>query len=628
MATIGSGIRYIQPDAPIPPEGKCRGRHYELMTPATLDLAERARLAVNGMTEPTDPEADYRVYWKVSFRFNPPVMYHDISDTGIMIKFMDVVPRMRLMSGSEQGLHVEQCWKEVLLHMIAPDGLVATPMEGLPYLRFGGTGVFEGEQVIDQQVNGLALGAAATFAVLDDRDFWEPIGRGIVDGLRRLVVSTGDMAYLQQWHYAPGEQGNPALPRPLGTFAAYGMWPARRLVYFYRVSGYEPALELAGRLCRYMPKASQYFGPNFEFLPDNPDPQGPRHHVNHFHHHAMTILTCLEYALASGDQQLLDFACDAFPVAKTFGECLTGFFPESVGLARPQTCLARDQTCELCEVGDMIRIAVRLAEAGLGDEYWDDADRWARNQLAEGQFLRHDWIHRLHVGDPPSQIEPDGTWPMTTDRVGERNIGAFAGWQSPNEWVEFGRHILEGAKAERLGHVQGIMHCCTANATFGLYDVWRNVVHIEGDRVKVNLLLNRAHEAVDVNSHIPYMGQVDITVKQNCALSVRMPAWVERGQVQCMVSETPRAVSFNGRYAQVGQVHADQVVQFTFPIAERTDCINIDNQRYFLVRKGHDVVCIDPPGVLCPLYQRDHYRDDVTLWKKTTRYIDEQSLDW
>ena len=45
-------------------------------------------------------------------------------------------------------------------------------------------------------------------------------------------------------------------------------------------------------------------------------------------------------------------------------------------------------------------------------------------------------------------------------------------------------------------------------------------------------------------------------------------------------------------------------------------------------RKGHDIGHIVPPGKLCPLYQRDHYRDDVTLWKKNSRYLDEQQLDW
>ena len=616
-------IQYIRPDAPAPPESPQQGAHYESWMPATLDLAERARLAINSMTEATDPEADYRVYWKASFRFNPPVMYHDVSDTGITIKFMESVPRMRLMSGSEQGVHVEQRWKQALLRMIAPDGLVATPLVGQGCVRHRDIGALGGDHVIDQQVNGLALGVVATYVALGDRDFWEPIGRRIADGLRRLVVSTGDMAYVDRWWYAPGQRGDPSAARPVGTLGAYGIWPARRLVDFYRVTGYEPALELAGQMCRYVIRAGQYFGPNYEFLRDNPEPEGPRYHVTHFHHHAMTILTCLECGLASGDQELLDFAAGAFPVARTYGECLTGYFPESPNREGPRTCRERAETCEICEVGDMIRIALRLAGAGLGDEYWDDADRWLRNQLAEGQFLRHDWIYRLHLGDPPSQIGPN----MTTDRVGERNVGAFGGWMSPNDWVKFDRRMC-APQNETRGFVQGIMHCCTANGTRALYDAWHNTVHTQGERITVNLLLNHASREVDIASHVPYAGQVDIKVKRGCDLSVRIPGWVELSQVQCSVGATPRPVTFDGHYALVGQVHANQSVQITFPIAERTDCVTINDQRYFLVRKGHDVVFIDPPGTLCPLYQRDHYRDGVTLWKKGTRYVDERSLDW
>ena len=246
MTMPSSNIRYIRSDAPIPPESHPSGSRYDSWAPATLDLAERARLAVNGMTEPTDAEADYRVYWKVQFRGNPPFMYHDGSDTGITIKFLDSVPRMRIMSGSDQGLHVEQRWREALLRMISPDGLVASPVVAPGQIRPPVPGGLEGDQFIDQQVNGLALGAAATFSVLGDRAFWEPIGQGIVDGLGRLVVQTEDMAYLTQWVYAPGQHGDPALPRPLGTFAAFAMWPARRLVDFYSVTGYEPSLSLAG----------------------------------------------------------------------------------------------------------------------------------------------------------------------------------------------------------------------------------------------------------------------------------------------------------------------------------------------------------------------------------------------
>ena len=629
-----SEIQYIRPDAPRPAESRRRGIRSEAWTPATLDLADRARLAVNGLTEPTNPEADYRVYWKTSFRFNPPVMYHDFSDTGIGLKFLEAVPRMRIMCGSVQNLHVEQRWQEALLKMVTPDGLVATPLVGPGCVR-PSSDAPQGDQLVDLQVNGLATGVAATYALLGDSDFWEPVGRGIVDGLHRLAVVTGDMAYFPQSLCAPGAGVDPSAPRPRGGSAASSTWPARRLIDFYRATGYKPALELAGKLCRYLPTGSQYFGPNYEFLPDDPDPEGPRHHVIHFHTHAMTILTCLEYGLVAADQPLLDFALGAFPVARTYGERLTGYFPESVNLQWPQTHVARGQTCELCEVGDMVRIALRLAETGLGDAYWDDADMWLRNQLAEGQFLRHDWIYRLHYGDPPSRIGPDvafgiveeGGGGVSAERVGTRNVGAFAGWQSPNDWVEFERRAGGGYNGHR-GYVQGIMHCCTANAVRALYDAWRNVVHTQGERVKVNLLLNHTHETVDIDSHIPYVGQVDLHVKRDCLLSVRLPAWVPLGQVNCVVGESPRAVTFDGRYAQVGQVQANQTVELTFPISERTDCIYLNDRLYYLVRKGHEVVCIDPPGKLCPLYQRDHYRENVTLWKKTTRYLDEQRLDW
>lgn len=114
MADVASDIQYIRREAPPPPQSQCQGSRYETWMPATLDLAERAGLSVNGMVGPTDPDADYRVYWKVSFRFNPPVMYHDVSDTGTVAEFMESLPRMRMISGCEQGTDIEEHWKHVL----------------------------------------------------------------------------------------------------------------------------------------------------------------------------------------------------------------------------------------------------------------------------------------------------------------------------------------------------------------------------------------------------------------------------------------------------------------------------------------------------------------------------------
>lgn len=624
--TESGGIQYVRMDAPAPPPaGERRGSYYEAQVPATLDLAERADLAINGMTGPTDPDLDYRIYWQVSFRHNPPVMYHEFADIGIQAKFMECVPLMRMICGSDQGKPAEQAWKQILLRMIAPDGLLATPMQPYPWLRrsqrdvvlTGFSGYRDTDQLVETQVNGLMLGSIATCAELDDREFWEPIGRDIVDGMAKLTVSDADTAYFPATYFMPGEQADASQPPPARMEAAIAMWPASRLTHFYRATGYQPSLELAGRLCRYLADRSGYFGPDLEWLSDNADPTHPRFHVVHTHHHAMSLRACCEYGLVAGDQQLVEFAHKGFDKAKTYIECLSGFFPRDLNPAEPDDS-------EICGVADMVRLAVLLAEAGLGDHYWDDVDRWVRNNLAEGQFIRHDWVDRLHLGEPPT-VPFAG---MTTECVCQRNVGAFGGWQAPNEFVEFKQASAAEELEDERASAHGIMHCCTGNGARALYDAWRSIVNVQGDNVRVNLLLNRADHYVDVNSYLPYTGQVDIHAKQKCNLSVRIPGWVELSQVRCVVDGSPCGTKLNSRYVQVGQVQPKQVVTLSFPIAERTDRVTMKNRWYFLVRKGHDVVAIDPPGQLCPLYRRDHYRDNVPLWKKTTRFIDRQILEW
>src|SRR5262245_53805217 len=60
-------IEYINPEVPAVEVPPYLGRREEAFVPDTLDLQERAALAVNGLTGPTDPAADYELYWLVSF---------------------------------------------------------------------------------------------------------------------------------------------------------------------------------------------------------------------------------------------------------------------------------------------------------------------------------------------------------------------------------------------------------------------------------------------------------------------------------------------------------------------------------------------------------------------------------
>ena len=261
---------------------------------------------------------------------------------------------------------------------------------------------------------------------------------------------------------------------------------------------------------------------------------------------------------------------------------------------------------ETCQLSDMIAIALRLSEARVGD-YWDDADRWIRNHLAEAQLTNIDWVGRLSQDLP---IEPYST----TERVAERNIGAFAGGPDPNDWYA-------GAHSHVLGH------CCTANGSKVLFWIWERILRYQDGKLRVNLLLNRASKWADVDSYIPYQGRVDVQVKQGVDLSIRIPEWVTPAETHCKVNDKDRSLEWEGRYAKVGSVKLGDVVILTFPIFKRTDHAHIEKRPYTLVRKGNEVISIDPPGHHYPLYQRHHYSDDAPRWRRVTRFVSDEDIN-
>src|SRR5262245_5806567 len=55
----GSGILYVTDAIPEISYPEIEGKYYQTLVPDTLDVAERARLAVHGLTSCTDPASDY-----------------------------------------------------------------------------------------------------------------------------------------------------------------------------------------------------------------------------------------------------------------------------------------------------------------------------------------------------------------------------------------------------------------------------------------------------------------------------------------------------------------------------------------------------------------------------------------
>jgi len=601
-------LKWINPQVPRVDRPAYTGQRYDASTPDTLDLQERAALAVHCLTGTTDPDADYEIYWWVTFDSNPPYMKHHEGDV-VWAKFMEALPLLRLMSGSEENPHVEQRWMEVLLQMQGPDGLLYFPRIGRPWAFDAWYGMPPpGDQYISPCMNGRFLGAMTIYYLLTGDKRWKEAGRRLVDGLDRLALHDGGKAHFA-WHqfgpggeYTKGQDPSVQVSNP----AAFHSWVVQGLINYYRYSGYEPARRLAGQMARFMMEDAHHFDATGQFLPEYLT--GPRR--IHFHSHTMVILSLLDYGIAVDDRDAIDFVHRGFRYALTQGETTLGYFPEWVDKETPQTL-------EICEVADMTAAAVKLSASGTAD-YWDLVDQWTRNLLSECQLRRADWVYWYADKSAPSVIPPYSS----TDHPIERNLGAFGGFHTVNDYFS------PRSPFERGFRDSGIQHCCTGNGSRSLYYLWESILTRQDRRLSINLLLNRVSPWADVESHIPYQGQVDIKIKQPADLQVRVPEWAKLEDTKCQINGRSRDLRFNGRYAQVGEVKPADVATLTFPISETSKTIYVEKRAYRILLRGNTCVAIDPPGVNCPLFQRDHLRECVTRWRKRTQFLSDKLVDW
>jgi DUF1680 family protein len=406
------------------------------------------------------------------------------------------------------------------------------------------------------------------------------------------------------------------MPTGLDAVEMNGRLP-QGLTQCYRATGYEPALDLAKRLVIFFRDHSGTYDEQGRFLWADSD----RHSLGwgydakyeviggHAHGRAIGLLSMLEYATAAGDRETAQFVRTSFEWAKTqrdspFGvSTLVGWFPEWYYPEYP--------SCEGCMAADMVALAVKLSAAGLGD-YWDDVDRWVRNDYSEQQLTSPDWIYRA-AGKLPRQPLPPHS---VADDCPERNVGAFAGWSSGNDWVIHG----------------GIMHCCTGNGTRALYYVWEYMLENTAGELKINLLLNRASAWADVNSYLPYSGCVEVKVKTSCkGILVHAPEWVKSGSTDVTATVNGRAkpVRWEGHYLALGAAEAGQMVVLTFPMTNLRVTERIGPEKYSLVVKGNTVISVDPSGKNGPLYaDRKRYSTDDVQWRKVSRFVSDAAIAW
>ncbi|NOH02217.1 MAG: hypothetical protein HND47_09800 [Chloroflexi bacterium] len=535
------------------------GRRYLTDVPDTLDLFENAKLAINALTRCTNPDDSYITYFYGSAARNPPVMF---KAEEVNSKSCEGLSLMRYLTGSSFNTQVDQRWREYFLEMFQKDAIGIT---------------FTDARFICWAVNNSQQEKSVC---------WQEIAEEAISRLSRILTHEKDYCYLTNNN---GEMNT-------GWEATQEGWTLQGVISVYSITGSSSARKLADELARYLKDHAQIFDTNGHFLARHESDMGP---ALHFHHNGNAMEALSEYALVTHDQEFADFIQKGYEYARSVGWPLVGFFPEYIDDwpdDRPYI------DCETCATVDMIMMAINLSKLGQGD-YWDDVDRYVRNQFTEMQMRSGDWIDRVAENYPNTPVGPgeDG------DQVSERVVGSFAGWASANDYC-----------ANRETPI--ISGCCTGNGARAIFHVLENMLEFDNEKLSVHLLLNRASPWADVNSYIPFAGQIDIVMKTACNVEIRIPEWVKPEEVSCSVNNAPRENNFQGRYAQVGSVESGNVVTMNFPISERTVKTSIGDVSYTLIIKGNDVVSIDPPGQWHPFYQREHYREKVH-WVKRERFV-------
>ena len=297
------------------------------------------------------------------------------------------------------------------------------------------------------------------------------------------------------------------------------------LVKYYRLSGSAAALELALALKE---KAISEF-----YLADGDyDPE--RFITRHSH-----SITCVMSSLA----QLAELLGDVSMLmrVKAFYDNGLWRLRDEIGWS-PETVFQKDSDHgEANNTGDILETALILGRWGY-PEYYHDAERILRGHLLPSQLRDVSFIQ-----NPPNPRGEDGL-----RDVADRHLGAF-GFPAP-----YG-HVSVGKGRRNLSFNMDIV----GGAVGSLCEAYREVTRVNSAGHWVNLLFDHETSAIRVRSPYTHDRLVIEPLKAG-ALFVRIPPWVDHGQVE--VEGTDEAPRWTNGYLFFAKPPVGSAIIIGFPL--------------------------------------------------------------
>lgn len=585
-----------------------KGQYYEADIPDTLDLAERAKLAVIGLCDFLNPKQNYAPFGQAYFNTQNAYMTQINGSPGQPNwgKITEAIIVTRLMSGSKERLDIQQKMMEGMINHIQPDGTT-------PAAR-----VMMSLMSLYQQNN-------------------DPSVRSLIDKYAQSFISKANIENDYAFYY---KDLNKPEDSKLGIIGQ-GWQPfihgtaVRNVSRWSYISKDKSYADFCGKLVNWTLKP--------EFWVPEAEPKAVAgcdhgHFSGHLHSYTAGLMGMLWYADLTNDAYLKRFVRESYEYIRTFGIASVGLFGES------------------CAIGDMTFIAAKLSDMGVGD-YWEDVDRYTRNQLAEMQIadvnklesaVKSGYVYakrneKLYGDEQKLLKDVDKDTDIvdveeTDENVCQRNLGCFlsdAGYPTYIPKLRFLWTI-----------------CCTGNTTLGMFCAWDSIVRFNNETAQVNLLLNRASPWLDIDSYLPYEGKVVIKNKTAKSISVRVPLWVDIKDVKAAINGSKSDFNWVGRYIVINNLKASDVITVTFPMKQWTEtytlkwkktdfwmectdpgskwtaCENPD--KFTFTFKGNTVIDVQPryDGKDYRLYDRDKMKSQKVEFKKVERFVTPVKINW
>jgi len=464
---------------------------------------------------------------------DPSEAAHDWPDFGdVMSRQLQGAIMSRLMTGLEAS--TEKIWLNKILSMIDPKtGLLTRPETNYS------------KRVAVPGDNSLTLYSLVTvYADSKDEQIRQIIYK-MVDGLMAMTDKEG----------IPGGF--------LGGFAI------KSLMACARTLNYEPALILSKRIVDTIFYSTPYFPPDNTFR-----------HGGHMHGNLRSLVGVADYALYTNDPITYSRVDALYRYVKTEATSF-GFLPEVIGRKGDIV------PCETCAIMDYLGLAITLANHGH-PEYWSNVERIARNHLIESQVTDGSWL----VSDSSKPDTDQFTW----QSIGERMIGGYAGWSSPN-------HILAARETlnahwggpELRDKTRAFQNCCGGSGNHAFFEVWKNSTRFERGCLSINLHLDKSLPQAEIRGYQPYCGLLTIKLKETCELKVRIPEFIRSFDIKATVNGNNIDGKVWGNFFELGTQKSGDEIRITYPIPISTEIITIGNPgfrqyKYQVTWKGDTVI--------------------------------------